>query len=204
MRVSQQYGHLMRRSLFTLLLWLLVCDLALAFEPFIIKDIGIDGLQRISAGTVFSYLPVKVNETFDNKKSSQSIKALFKTGFFRDVALSREGDVLVVQVVERPSIAQIEISGNKDIDTEQLLEGLKNIGFAEGRVFNRSLLDKVEQELRRQYFSNGKYGVKLKTTVSPLERNRVAVFLKVSEGKIAKIREINIIGNKVFKDKELT
>ncbi len=194
----------MNRALFTFLLWTLVCDLALAFEPFNIKDIRIDGLQRISAGTVFSYLPVKVNETFDNKRSSQSIKALFKTGFFKDVALKREGDVLVIEVIERPSIAQIEISGNKDIDTEQLLEGLKNVGLAEGRVFNRSLLDKVEQELRRQYFSNGKYGVKLKTSVSPLERNRVAVFLKVSEGKIAKIREINIIGNKVFKDKELT
>jgi outer membrane protein insertion porin family len=194
----------MKKSLLTFLLWSLVCNPALAFEPFNIKDIRIEGLQRISAGTVFSYLPVKVNEIFDNKKSSQSIKALFKTGFFKDVALKREGDVLVVDVVERPSIAQIEISGNKDIDTEQLLEGLKNVGLAEGRVFNRSLLDKVEQELRRQYFSNGKYGVKLKTTVSPLERNRVAVFLKVSEGKIAKIREINLIGNKVFTDKELT
>ena len=193
----------MKKILLTFLLWL-VTYMAHAFEPFVIKDIRIDGLQRISAGTVFCYLPVKVNETFDSKKSSQSIKALFKTGFFKDVTLLREADVLVVAVVERPSIAQIEISGNKDIETEQLLEGLKNVGLAEGRVFNRSLLDKVEQELRRQYFSNGKYGVKLKTTVSPLERNRVAVFLKVSEGKIAKIREINIIGNKVFTDKELT
>lgn len=180
------------------------CHSALAFETFTIKDIRIDGLQRISAGTVFSYLPIKVNESFDNRKSSQSIKALFKTGFFKDVELLREGDVLVVSVVERPSIAKIDISGNKDIETEQLLAGLKNVGLAEGRVFNRSLLDKVEQELRRQYFSNGKYGVKIKTSVSPLERNRVAVFLKVSEGKIAKIREINIIGNKVFSAKILT
>lgn len=194
----------MKKFLVTLMLAGLACQSVFAFETFIIKDIRIDGLQRISAGTVFTYLPIKVNEPFDNKISSRSIKALFKTGFFKDVELKREGDVLVVQVVERPSIAKIDISGNKDVDSEQLLDGLKNIGLAEGRVFNRSLLDKVEQELRRQYFSNGKYGVKIKTSVSPLERNRVAVFLKISEGKIAKIREINIIGNKVFKAKELT
>jgi len=194
----------MKKLLVTLMLAAFACHSAFAFEPFVIKDIRIDGLQRISAGTVFTYLPVKVNEPFDNKISSRSIKALFKTGFFKDVELKREGDVLVVEVVERPSIAKIDISGNKDIDSEQLLDGLKNIGLAEGRVFNRSLLDKVEQELRRQYFSNGKYGVKIKTSVSPLERNRVAVFLTISEGKIAKIREINIIGNKVFKAKELT
>ena len=193
----------MKRSLVFLFLVGLACQSVLAFETFIIKDIRIDGLQRISAGTVFTYLPIKVNEPFDNKKSSQSIKALFKTGFFKDVELKREGDVLVVNVVERASISKIDISGNKDIDTDQLLEGLKNVGLAEGRVFNRSLLDKVEQELRRQYFSNGKYGVKIKTSVSPLERNRVAVFLKISEGKIAKIREINIIGNKVYGAKKL-
>jgi outer membrane protein insertion porin family len=193
----------MNKSLILLLFLATFCQSLMAFESFIIKDIRIDGLQRISAGTVFSYLPVKVNEEFNNRKSSQSIKALFKTGFFKDVALKREADVLVVEVIERPSISSIDISGNKDIDKDQLLEGLKNVGLAEGRVFNRSLLDKVEQELRRQYFSNGKYGVKLKTSVSPLERNRVAVFLKISEGKAAKIREINIIGNEVFSNKEL-
>ena len=176
---------------------------ASAFVPFIIKDIRVDGLQRISVGTVFTYLPVKVNEEFNDRKSVRSIKALFKTGFFKDVELKQEGQVLVVELVERPSIATIEITGNKDIETEELLAGLKNIGLAEGRVFNRSLLDKIEQELRRQYFSNGKYGVKIKSSVSPLERNRVAVYLTVSEGKIAKIREINIIGNKVFKSDEL-
>jgi len=182
---------------------LLLASNVMAFESFVIKDIRVDGLQRISAGTVFSYLPVKVNEEFNNHKSVQSIKALFKTGFFKDVELKQEGQVLVVEVVERPSIAKIDITGNKDIDTEELLAGLKNIGLAEGRVFNRSLLDKVEQELRRQYFSSGKYGVKIKSSVSPLERNRVAVFLTVSEGKIAKIREINIIGNNVFKSGKL-
>jgi len=182
---------------------LVLASNASAFVPFIIKDIRVDGLQRISVGTVFTYLPVKVNEEFNDRKSVRSIKALFKTGFFKDVELKQEGQVLVVELVERPSIATIEITGNKDIETEELLAGLKNIGLAEGRVFNRSLLDKIEQELRRQYFSNGKYGVKIKSSVSPLERNRVAVYLTVSEGKIAKIREINIIGNKVFKSDEL-
>ncbi|HEC28040.1 MAG TPA: outer membrane protein assembly factor BamA [Gammaproteobacteria bacterium] len=189
-------------SLFLLLA--MVCNSAYAFQPFIINDIRVDGLQRISAGTVFSYLPVKVGEEFNSKRSAQAIKALFKTGFFKDVELVQEGNILVVKLVERPSISKIDISGNKDLETDELLAGLKNIGLAEGRVFNRSLLDKISQELRRQYFSNGKYGVKIKTSVSPLERNRVAVFLKISEGKIAKIREINILGNKVFSKKELT
>lgn len=192
----------MTRSLLSIFLLVLASN-ASAFVPFIIKDIRVDGLQRISVGTVFTYLPVKVNEEFNDRKSVRSIKALFKTGFFKDVELKQEGQVLVVELVERPSIATIEITGNKDIETEELLAGLKNIGLAEGRVFNRSLLDKIEQELRRQYFSNGKYGVKIKSSVSPLERNRVAVYLTVSEGKIAKIREINIIGNKVFKSDEL-
>jgi len=185
------------------LLAALVWNTAFAFESFKIKDIRIDGLQRISSGTVFTYLLVKVDEVFDNARSEQSIKALFRTGFFKDVELKREGNILVVEVIERPSIASIDISGNKDIDTDALMAGLKNVGLAEGRVFNRSLMDKVAQELRRQYFSNGKYGVKIETSVSPLERNRVAVALKVSEGKVAKIREINLIGNKVFKTKDL-
>lgn len=186
-----------------ILLAVLAWNTSFAFEPFKVKDIRIDGLQRISSGTVFTYLPVKVNETFDDARSEQSIKALFRTGFFKDVELKREGNILVVEVVERPSIASIDITGNKDIETDALMGGLKNVGLAEGRVFNRSLMDKVAQELRRQYFSNGKYGVKIETSVTPLERNRVAIALKVSEGKVAKIREINLIGNKVFKSRDL-
>ena len=172
-----------------------ICGSAWAFEPFTIQDIRVEGLRRISAGTVFSYLPIKVNEEFNEQRSAQSIKALFKTGFFKDVRLERDGNVLVVIVDERPSIAKIDITGNKDLSTEDLLAGLKKIGMSEGRVFNRSLLDKLEQELRRQYFSNGKYGVKIKTTISPMERNRVGISLEISEGKVAKIREINIVGN---------
>lgn len=174
-----------------------------AFEPFTIQDIRVEGLQRISAGTVFNYLPLQVGDRFDEQRSAQAVRALFKTGFFKDVRLERDGQVLVVVVDERPSIAEINISGNKDIETEQLLDGLKRVGLAEGRTFNRSLLEKVEQELQRQYFNRGKYAVKINTTVSPLERNRVAIKLDISEGRIAKIRQINIVGNNVFDDDTL-
>lgn len=176
---------------------------AWAFEPFVVRDIRVEGLQRISAGTVFNYLPVKVGEVFDEARSAEAIRALFKTGFFSDVRIEREGDVLVVSVAERPAIASISISGNKEIETDQLREALKQIGLAEGRVFDRSLLDKVEQELRRQYFSRGKYGVRIETTVTPLERNRVGIAIDISEGRVAKISQINIVGNKVFSDKDL-
>lgn len=174
-----------------------------AIEPFTIQDIRVEGLQRISAGTVFNYLPLEVGDRFDDQRSAQAVRSLFKTGFFKDVRLEREGNVLVVVVDERPSIASIDISGNKDIETEQLLEGLKRVGLAEGRTFNRSLLEKVEQELRRQYFNQGKYAVKLDTTVTPLERNRVAIKLDISEGRVAKIRQINVVGNEVFDDETL-
>lgn len=176
---------------------------AWAFEPFVVRDIRVEGLQRIAAGTVFNYLPVKVGETFDEARSAEAIRALFKTGYFSDVRLEREGDVLVVAVVERPAIADVTISGNKEMATEQLLDALKQIGLTEGRVFDRSLLDKVEQELRRLYFSLGKYAVQIQSTVTPLERNRVGIAIDISEGRAARIRQINIVGNKVFSDEEL-
>jgi outer membrane protein insertion porin family len=166
-----------------------------AFEPFLVQDIRIEGLQRITAGTVFNYLPVRIGQTIDTKDSVAAVKALFGTGFFNDVYLERDGNVLVVYVEERAAISSIEIEGNKDLDTEELLEGLKQIGLAEGRVFDRSLLDKVEQELRRQYFSRGKYAVKINATVTPLDRNRVGILIDISEGRVARIKQINIIGN---------
>ncbi len=172
-------------------------------DSFVIEDIRVEGLQRISAGTVFNYLPVKVGDIFDRQKSVESIKALFKTGFFKDVRIGQEGDVLVVTVEERPSIASVKIEGNKDISTEDLTKGLKNIGLTEGRVFDRQILDKVEQELRRQYYSRGKYGLKIDSEVQDLSRNRVAVVLKISEGRVAKISQINIVGNNAFADDDL-
>jgi outer membrane protein insertion porin family len=185
---------------------LLACCLstaAHAFEPFLVQDIRVEGLQRISAGTVFNYLPVKIGQTIDTNDSIAAVKALFKTGFFNDVYLERDGDVLVVYVKERAAISSIEIEGNKDLDTEELLEGLKQIGLAEGRVFDRSLLEKVEQELSRQYFSRGKYAVKIDTTVTPLDRNRVGILIDISEGRVARIKQISLIGNHTFSDKEL-
>jgi len=185
------------------LLTLLLSGVTQAFEPFQVLDIRVEGLQRISAGTVFNYLPIKVGQTIDTSDSIAAVKTLFRTGFFNDVSLEREGDVLVVFVKERAAISSIEIEGNKDLENEELLDGLKQIGLAEGRTFDRSLLEKVEQELQRLYFSRGKYAVKIETTVTPLERNRVGILIDISEGRVARIKQINIIGNRAFPDKEL-
>ena len=193
----------MKSILKFILLSLILTGTAQAFEPFKIADIRVEGLQRISAGTVFNYLPLKVGDTVDTDDSVTAIRALFKTGFFNDVYLERDGNVLVVYVKERAAISSIEITGNQDLETEQLLEGLKDIGLAEGRVFDRSLLDKVEQELQRQYFSRGKYAVRIETTLTPLERNRVGILIDISEGQVARIKQINIVGNEKYTDKEL-
>jgi len=174
-----------------------------ADDGFIVEDIKITGLQRITAGTVYNYLPVNVGEKFSYNKIGDAIRALFKTGFFKDIALERDGNVLIVHVQERPSIAKIIIEGNKDISTEDLTKALKNTGLAEGKVFNRQILDKVEQELRRQYFSHGKYGLKISTDVTKLTRNRVGINIKISEGRVAKIKQINIVGNSVFETDDL-
>ena len=176
---------------------------AYGFERFQVSDIRVEGLQRISPGTVFNFLPVRVGGDFTEHDSEITIRSLYKSGYFRDIRVERDGDVLVVVVKERPAIASIKIQGNDDIETEPLLESLKDIGLAEGNVFDRSLLEKVELELERQYYSRGKYGVKIETTVTPLERNRVGILIDVSEGAVAKIRQISIVGNRVFDDKTL-
>ncbi len=186
---------------FLLLLSILLLPQLALSETFVVRDIRVDGLQRISPGTVFNYLPVKIGQEIEADATGDIIRELYKTGFFKDVKLERQGDVLIVFVTERPAIAKIEIEGNKTLDTDPLLLALKDIGLAEGRVFNRSVLDKIEQELRRQYFNLGKYAVKLSSTVTPLERNRVAINIDISEGATAKIKKINIIGNSAF-DKE--
>jgi outer membrane protein insertion porin family len=195
--------RLLKKLGYTVFLFVLWPSSAVAKDSFIVKDIRVEGLERISPGTVFNYLPIRVGDEFDASRSAEAVRALFKTGFFRDVRLEREGDVLVVIVSERETIAEITVTGNKDIGTEDLLEGLKKIGFAEGGVFDRSLLDKVEQELRRQYFSQGKYGVKLDSQVKKLEANRVAVTIAITEGRAARIKQINIVGNRAYSDKAL-
>jgi len=192
-----------RKTLAVILATVVLALPAWAFDPFEIKDIRVEGLQRISAGTVFSYLPVKIGDQITQSRSPEIVRALFKTGFFKDVRLERDGEVLVIFVQERPAIASIDINGNQSLENEQLLGGLKDIGFATGRVFDRSILDKVEQELQRLYFSQGKYGVKIKSTVTPLARNRIGVSIDVSEGVVAKIHQINIVGNRAFDDEAL-
>lgn len=186
-----------------LLLFLLVSQAVKGDEEFVVEDIKVKGLQRISVGTVYNYLPVNVGEKFSLDNVAPAIKALFKTGFFKDISLEREGSTLIVNVVERPSIAKIIFEGNKDLSKDDLTKALKKIGLAEGKVFDQQVLDKVEQELSRQYFSHGKYGLKITTDVSNLTRNRVGIHIKISEGRVAKIKQINVVGNNVFDDKTL-
>lgn len=173
---------------------------AMAVEPFVVKDIRVEGIQRTEAGTVFSYLPVRVGDTFTDEKGTAAIKALYATGFFRDVRIEAEGNVLVVQVVERPAIASVDFSGIKEFDKEQLTKALKEIGVADSRIFDRSQVDRAEQELKRQYLSRGLYGAKVTSTVTPVERNRVAITFSVDEGEVSRIKQINFVGNKVFSD----
>jgi outer membrane protein insertion porin family len=174
-----------------------------AFEPFVIKDIRVEGIQRTEAGTVFSYLPAKVGDTMTDERAAQAIRSLFATGFFRDVSLERDGDVLVVVVQERPSIAQLEFIGMSAFDKDQILTGLRQIGIADGRIFDRGLLERAEQELKRQYLGKGYYAMRVSTTVTPLERNRVAINFNIEEGGVAKIRQISIIGANAFSESEL-
>ena len=176
---------------------------ALALEPFVVKDIRVEGLQRTEPGTIFNYLPVEVGDTMDDKKATRAIKSLYGTGFFKDVRIEADGDILLVTVQERSAIAKIEFSGNKSFPSDKMTEGLKQIGISEGLIFDKSELDRAEQEIKRQYLSTGKYGATVRTIVSPLERNRVAVRFEIEEGAVAKIRDINIVGNKVFTLEEL-
>lgn len=174
-----------------------------AAEPFEVTDIRIEGLQRISAGTVFNYLPVRIGQRIEAESTANIIRELYKTGFFKDVKLEREEGVLIVSVIELPAIAKIEINGNKSLETDQLLVSLKDTGLAEGRVLNRFVLDQVQQELARLYFNLGKYGVEVKTEVTPLERNRVAIDINIVEGVTARIKKINIVGNQTIEEDEL-
>jgi outer membrane protein insertion porin family len=181
----------------------LLAHAALAFEPFVVKDIRVEGVQRTEAGTVFSYLPIKVGDRVDDEKASAAVKALYATGFFRDVRLESENGVLVVIVQERPTISKIDIAGTKEFDKDTLKKALKDIGIAESRIFDRSALDRAEQEFKRQYINRGNYGMKVTTTVTPQERNRVAINFTVEEGEPAKIANINIVGARAFPEKTL-
>ena len=190
-------------ALFVVLLSARFASAAFAFEPFTVRDIRVEGVQRTDAGTVFNYLPIKVGDRVDDEKASAAVKALYATGFFRDVRLEAEDGVLVVIVQERPTISQIDIVGTKEFEKDVLRKALKDIGVAESRIFDRSALDRAEQEFKRQYINRGYYAMQVTTTVTPQERNRVAVNFTVEEGEVAKIANINIIGAQAFPESAL-
>ena len=171
-----------------------------AADSFVVKDIRVEGLQRVEPGTVFSYLPVQVGDTFTEEKGAESIKALYGTGFFRDVQIQAQGSVLIVIVEERPTISRIEFTGMKEFDPENVRKSLKTVGVAEARFYDKAIIDKAEQELKRQYVGKGLYAAEIVATVTPVERNQVAIYFNVDEGPVAKIQEINFIGNEVFSE----
>ena len=188
----------------------LLCSVALLLnaslahaQGFKIADIRINGLQRVSAGSVFGALPLNVGEQIDDQQLVESTRALFKTGFFQDIQLGRDGDVLVITVVERPSIASIDIEGNKAISTDDLMKGLKQSGLAEGEVFQRATLEGVRNELLRQYVAQGRYSAAVDAEVVAQPRNRVGLKIKIDEGEVAAIKHINVVGNSVFDQAEL-
>ena len=170
---------------------------------YLVEDIRIDGLQRISAGTVLTYLPIERGDHLTSAKTGEAIRSLYKTGFFEDVRLDRQGSILVITLAERPAVSSLKLEGNKDIKTEDLLKGLQEIGLAEGNTFDRLALDRVTQELTRQYNNRGKYNVEITPLVSTLDRNRVNITIKVKEGKAAKIRHVNLVGNEIFESKDI-
>jgi outer membrane protein insertion porin family len=193
------------RSKLALFISLLILSVAaFAMEPFVIKDIKIEGLQRTEPGTVFNYLPVQVGDTMTEDKSSEAIKSLYRTGFFKDVRIEADQNILLITVQERPSIADIQFSGNKAFQSDKLKEGMKGIGLAEGQIYDKSKLEFAEQEIKKQYLAQGKYTATVKTSASPLERNRVAIRFDIEEGIVSRIKEINVVGNQLYNKSDIT
>lgn len=187
----------------SLLFVLLGSNAAFAADSVVIKDIRVNGLQRITAGAVFNALTIKVGDKFDDDLSGDIIRQLFQMGFFSDINVELSTDTVTINVKERPAITSIELEGNDDIETEKLLEAFSDVGMEIGRVFNPLVLDKVKNELLQQYYNNGKYSAEVSSKVTTLERNRVAILVSVIEGSAASIKKINIVGNKSFSDEEI-
>lgn len=192
-----------KRALPVLLAALLAPGSAYAFSPFVVRDIKVNGIQRVDVGTVFSYLPVKVGQQFTEAKASEAIQRLYASGLFNDVKIDEQGDVLVVSVKERPTIASVSFNGMREFDSKKMVQSLSQVGFGEGRVFDQSLLDRAVFELKQQYLSKGKYGVDINPIITPLQRNRVGVSFDIFEGEVAKIRQITIVGNKAYSQSTL-
>ena len=198
-----KFNRIRLRTLSSMIALAFVAHTAWAVDPFQVRDIKVEGLQRIEAGTVFASLPVRVGDTYNDDMGAAAIRALFALGLFKDVRLEVNGDVLVVIVEERPSIAEVEFVGAKEFDKDVLKKALRDVGLADGRAFDRALLDRAEQELKRQYINRSLYGAEVVTTVTPIERNRVNLVFNVTEGEPAKISEIKIVGNKTFSESTL-
>ena len=170
---------------------------------FLVKNMRVEGLRRISDGTVFNYLPIDIGDSLSPQRLGEALRALYSTGLFQDVEFRQDGGTLIILVQERPTINKLNLTGNKQIKEEDLKEGLKDAGLAEGRQFDRGTLEGVEQELNRVYFGNGRYGVKIDSAVTELPNNLVDITIEIKEGKVAKIRQINMVGNSAYPDDEL-
>ena len=201
--MKKHFNRLGMRSATALAAMVLAAQAAWALEPFKVQDIRVEGLQRVEAGTVFASMPLRVGDDYNDEKGAAAIRSLFALGLFKDVRLEANGNVLVVVVEERPTIAEVNFAGTKEFDKDTLLKAMRDVGLADGRPFDKALADRAEQELKRQYINRSLYGAEVVTTVTPIERNRVNLTFTVSEGEPAKINEIHIVGNKAFKESTL-
>ena len=201
--MQKKFNRFKLRTVSVIAASLLIAHSAWAVDPFTVRDIRVEGLQRVEPGTIFASLPFRVGETYNDDKGSTAIRALFGLGLFKDVRLEVSGDVLVVIVEERPTIADVNFVGAKEFDKDALKKALREIGLNDGQPFDKSLADKAEQELKRQYINRSMYGAEIVTTVTPIERNRVNLTFSVTEGDTAKIKEIRIVGNKAFSESTL-
>lgn len=201
--MKQQSKHLSTQVISALAAIFFVANNAWAVDPFIVRDIRVEGLQRVEPGTVFASLPFRVGETYNDEKGSSAIRSLFALGLFKDVRLDVQGNVLVVIVEERPTVSDVDFTGAKEFDKEVLKKALREVGLTEGRPFDKALADRAEQELKRQYINRSMYAAQVVTTVTPIERNRVNLNFNVIEGDVAKIKEINLVGAKAFSESTL-
>ncbi len=174
-----------------------------AFEPFVVRNFRVEGAQRIAEGTIYNYLPINIGDTVTEQRLREAGRAIFETGFFQDFEFRRDGDTLVIVVLERPSIQEFTFKGNKDIKDDDLKKVLDEHGLTQGKIFDQSTLDELTQSLTDEYYGRGKYGAKVTPTVEPLEDNRVRVSIQIEEGDRAKIRQVNIVGNTAFEDKDI-
>ena len=195
--------YLPKRKTNLLVALLLASSAAWSVTPFAVRDIRLEGLQRVEPGTVFATLPFRIGDTYDDEKGSVAIRSLFALGIFKDVRVEINGDVLVVIVEERPTVAGVEFVGVKEFDKDALAKSLREIGLTDGQPYDKALLDKAEQELKRQYLTRSLYAAEVVTTVTPIERNRVNLTFSVVEGDVVKIKDIRIIGNKAFSESTL-